>query len=206
MSHYGKGIQVPHEIETAAVHPDKPDLWVSPLPGRALRNGQEPAQKCPRTSHAAWQPAADRPDPIVLLEESSKGRIPQLIPVRYGRMMQTPFTWYRGAALNMAADLANTPVSGLRVQACGDAHLLNFGAYATPERRVVFDVNDLDETLPAPWEWDIKRLAASFVLACRNDGFSEDSPRRGDVLRAFLSRTHGGIQRYAGAGSVVRQY
>src|SRR5260370_31157446 len=88
-------------------------------------------------------------------------------------MTQTPFTWYRGAALNMAEDLAHTPATGLRVQACGDAHLLNFGAYATPERRVIFDVNDLDETLPAPWEWDVKRLAASFILACRNNGFSE---------------------------------
>jgi uncharacterized protein (DUF2252 family) len=105
--------------------------------------------------------------------ESSKGRIPQLIPIRYGRMMQTPFTFYRGAALNMAADLAVTPQTGLRVQACGDAHLLNFGAYATPERRVIFDINDLDETLPAPWEWDVKRLAVSFILACRNNRFSE---------------------------------
>jgi uncharacterized protein (DUF2252 family) len=105
--------------------------------------------------------------------ESSKGRIPQLIPIRYGRMMRTPFTFYRGAALNMAADLAGTPSTGLRVQACGDAHLLNFGAYATPERHVIFDLNDLDETLPAPWEWDVKRLAASFILACRNNRFSE---------------------------------
>jgi uncharacterized protein (DUF2252 family) len=108
-----------------------------------------------------------------LLIESSKGRIPQLIPIRYGRMMHTPFTFYRGAALNMAADLAVTPNTGLRVQACGDAHLLNFGAFATPERRVIFDLNDLDETLPAPWEWDLKRLAASFILACRNNRFSE---------------------------------
>jgi uncharacterized protein (DUF2252 family) len=107
------------------------------------------------------------------MEEADKGRIPQLIPVRHGRMLQTPFTFYRGAALNMAADLANTPATGLRVQACGDAHLLNFGAFATPERRVIFEVNDFDETLPAPWEWDVKRLAASFVLACRTNRFSE---------------------------------
>jgi uncharacterized protein (DUF2252 family) len=149
-------------------HPSRAELYQM---GKSLRD------KCPRASHAPWHPDTDRPDPIVLLEESNKGRIPQLIPVRYGRMMQTPFTWYRGAALNMAADLANTPETGLRVQACGDAHLLNFGAYATPERRVIFDVNDLDETLPAPWEWDVKRLAASFVLACRNNGFSEDTAR-----------------------------
>jgi uncharacterized protein (DUF2252 family) len=139
--------------------------------GKALRD------KCPRTAHADWIPSADRPDPLDLLAKSSQGRIPQLIPIRYGRMMQTPFTFYRGAALNMAADLAATLTSRLRVQACGDAHLLNFGAYATPERRVIFDINDLDETLPAPWEWDVKRLAASFVLACRNNRFSEAAAR-----------------------------
>jgi uncharacterized protein (DUF2252 family) len=139
--------------------------------GKALRD------MCPRRDQAVWKAAADRPDPLLLLEQSSEGRIPQLIPVRYGRMLKTPFTWYRGAALNMAADLGTTPVTGLRVQACGDAHLLNFGAYATPERRVIFDVNDLDETLPAPWEWDVKRLATSFVLACRNNGFSEEVAR-----------------------------
>jgi uncharacterized protein (DUF2252 family) len=135
--------------------------------GKALRD------QCPRTAHAVWRPPSNRPDSLELLVESSKGRIPQLVPIRYGRMMQTPFTFYRGAALNMAADLAGTPSTGLRVQACGDAHLLNFGAYATPERRVIFDLNDLDETLPAPWEWDLKRLTASFVLACRNNRFSE---------------------------------
>src|SRR6266436_9282947 len=150
------------------MHPSRDELYAM---GKALRD------KCPRASHAAWQPAADRPDPIVLLEASNKGRIQQLIPVRYGRMLVSPFTWYRGSALNMAADLAVTPASGLRVQCCGDAHLCNFGAYATPERRVIFDVNDLDETLPAPWEWDVKRLAASFVLACRSNGFSEDTAR-----------------------------
>ena len=139
--------------------------------GKSLR------EKCPRKSHAVWQAPDNRPDPLRLLEESNKGRIPQLIPIRYGRMVQSPFTFYRGAALNMAADLASTPATGLRVQACGDAHLLNFGVFATPERREIFDINDLDETLPAPWEWDVKRLAASFVLACRNNGFSEDCAR-----------------------------
>lgn len=153
---------------TFEFHPSRAELYQL---GKSLR------EKCPRSSHAAWQPAADRPDPIVLLQASNEGRIPQLIPVRHGRMTKTPFTWYRGAALNMAADLANTPATGLRVQACGDAHLLNFGGFATPERRVIFDVNDLDETLPAPWEWDVKRLATSFILACRNNGFSEDVAR-----------------------------
>jgi uncharacterized protein (DUF2252 family) len=139
--------------------------------GKSLR------EKCPRKAHAVWQPPETRPDPMLLLEESSQGRIPQLIPVRYGRMVTSPFAWYRGTALIMASDLAGTPATGLRVQACGDAHLMNFGAFATPERRVIFDINDLDETLPAPWEWDVKRLAASFVLACRNNGFSEDCAR-----------------------------
>jgi uncharacterized protein (DUF2252 family) len=114
---------------------------------------------------------------VRLLEASNAGRLPNLIPIRYGRMVRSPFTFYRGAALNMAADLAVTPTSGLRVQACGDAHLVNFGAFATPERRVIFDINDLDETLPAPWEWDVKRLAASVILACRSNGFNENRAR-----------------------------
>ncbi len=159
-------------------HPSRDELYQM---GKSLRD------KCPLASHAVWRPAADRPDPIDLLEESSKGRIPQLIPIRYGRMMQSPFTWYRGTALNMAADLAGTPTSGLRVQACGDCHLCNFGAFATPERRVIFDINDLDETLQAPWEWDVKRLAASFVLAGRNNRFSRivggGRTRSRDVVR-----------------------
>jgi len=149
-------------------HPSRAELYEM---GKSLR------EKCPRKAHAVWDASHDRPDPVQLLEESSKGRIPELIPIRYGRMMQTPFTFYRGAAFNMAADLASTPATGLRVQACGDCHLLNFGSFATPERRVIFDINDLDETLPAPWEWDVKRLAASFVLACRNNNFSEDCAR-----------------------------
>ena len=135
--------------------------------------GKRLRDKCPRESHADWSPPNDRPDPVALVLESDKGRIAQLVPIRHGRMLQTPFTFYRGAALNMAADLSNTPATGLRVQACGDCHLLNFGAFATPERRIIFDINDLDETLPAPWEWDVKRLAASFVLACRDNGFSK---------------------------------
>ena len=98
----------------------------------------------------------------------------ELIPIRHGRMLQSPFSFFRGAAMNMAADLSTTPDSSIRVQVCGDCHLMNFGAFATPERRVIFDINDLDETLPAPWEWDLKRLAASFVLACRDNGFRED--------------------------------
>lgn len=152
--------------------------------GKSLRH------KCPRESHAIWKAPANRPDPLKLLEESNEGRIPQLIPIRHGRMTRSPFTFYRGAALNMAADLAVTPASGLRVQACGDAHLLNFGAFATPERREIFDINDLDETLPAPWEWDVKRLAASVVVACRDNGFSEAAARDAVVscVRSYRER------------------
>jgi len=144
-----------------------------PSPAELHAMGKSLREKCPRESHAIWMADAKRPDPLRLLKESDTGRIPHLIPIRHGRMVKTPFTFYRGAALNMAADLARTPASGLLVQACGDAHLCNFGGFATPERRVIFDINDLDETLPAPWEWDVKRLAASFVVACRSNGFSE---------------------------------
>ena len=139
--------------------------------GKSLR------KKCPRSSHAVWKAPDNRPDPLRLLEQSNQGRIARLIPIRSGRMVRTPFTFYRGAALNMAVDLAGTPATGLRVQACGDCHLHNFGAYATPERRIVFDINDLDETLPAPWEWDVKRLATSFVLASRDNGLSRSDAR-----------------------------
>ena len=163
-----------------------PAFQSHPSPAELREMGKSLREKCPRSAHAVWEAPRDRPDPVGLLEESSKGRIPELIPIRYGRMMQTPFTFYRGAALNMAADLASTPATGLRVQACGDCHLLNFGSFATPERRVIFDINDLDETLPAPWEWDVKRLAASFVLACRNNNFSEDCARDA-VLRCVCS-------------------
>ena len=130
--------------------------------GKALRDAT------PRAAHGGWKPPKDRRDPIELLRESNEGRIPELIPIRFGRMAQSPFAFYRGAAAVMAADLASTPTSGLRVQACGDAHLMNFGGFATPERNIFFDINDFDETLPAPWEWDVKRLAASIVIAAHH--------------------------------------
>ena len=131
----------------------------------------------PLASHAQWHTPANRRDPIDLLVESGVGRVPELLPIRYGRMMQSPFAFYRGAAAIMAADLAGLPSTGIRVQACGDCHLLNFGSFATPERRQIFAINDFDETLPAPWEWDIKRLAASFVVAARNNGFTAAEAR-----------------------------
>jgi uncharacterized protein (DUF2252 family) len=125
-----------------------------------------------------------------LLDASNKGRLPDLIPLRYGRMVRSPFTFYRGAALNMAHDLAKTPATGMRVQACGDCHLMNFGSFGTPERRLIFDINDLDETLPAPWEWDVKRLATSFVLACRNSGFGKRVERDAAQACARSYREH----------------
>ncbi|HYN42091.1 MAG TPA: DUF2252 domain-containing protein [Thermoanaerobaculia bacterium] len=135
--------------------------------------GKRLRETCPRNSHAAWKAPHDRPDPVDLVLQSEKGRVPDLLPLRHGRMAKSAFTFYRGAALTMASDLSGTPVSGIRVQACGDAHLCNFGGFATPERKVIFSINDLDETLPAPWEWDVKRLAPSFVVACRDNGLSD---------------------------------
>src|SRR6266567_8714123 len=134
--------------------------------GKALR------AKAPRTSHGEWTSASDRPDPISLLEESNRTRVQELVPIRYGRMSLSPFAFLRGSAGVMASDLANTPVSGIKVQLCGDAHVSNFGFFATPERNLVFDVNDFDETLPGPWEWDLKRLAASIVVAGRQNGYT----------------------------------
>jgi uncharacterized protein (DUF2252 family) len=124
-----------------------------------------------RSSHAAWNPPPDREDPVAILERQALSRVPELVPIRYGRMSASPFAFFRGAAAVMSADLAGTPASGLRVQACGDAHLSNFGAFAAPDRRLVFDLNDFDESLPGPWEWDVKRLAASFAIAGRENGF-----------------------------------
>jgi len=130
--------------------------------GKALRD------KVPRASQAGWKPQEGRRDPVELLSQSNAGRVEELIPIRFGRMSASPFAFYRGSAALMAADLATTPTSGIRVQACGDAHLMNFGGFATPERNVIFDINDLDETLPAPFEWDLKRLAASVVIAAQH--------------------------------------
>jgi uncharacterized protein (DUF2252 family) len=130
-----------------------------------------------RGSHAQWAPAPDRPDPVELLEAQARDRIQELLPIRYGRMMASPFAFLRGSAIVMANDLAGTPKSGIQAQLCGDTHLLNFGAYASPERALLFDLNDFDETLPGPWEWDVKRLAASFVVAGRDNGFDASDCR-----------------------------
>ena len=159
MSKISPGILAPpHEVFT-------PDEW------RA--KGRERRASVSRSSHAQWAPPADRPDPVAVLEEQARTRVPDLVPIRYGRMIASPFSYFRGAAAPMAWDLAHTPTTDIRVQACGDAHLLNFGMYAAPDRRLVFDVNDFDETLPAPFEWDVKRLAASFAVAARDLGYKD---------------------------------
>ena len=139
--------------------------------GKALRD------KCPRASHAEWKPPHNRPDPVRVVLKTDEGRIPDLLPLRHGRMVLSPFTFYRGSAFAMAQDLAGTPSTGIRVQCGGDSHLVNFRGLATAERQVIFALNDLDETLPAPWEWDLKRLAASIVVACRDNGLSESVAR-----------------------------
>jgi uncharacterized protein (DUF2252 family) len=139
--------------------------------------GRQASDRTPPSSHSGWRPAADRPDPVALLEEQDLSREPDLVPVRHGRMAVSPFTFYRGAAKIMAADLADTPVAGLGAQLCGDAHLSNFGLFASPERRLLFDLNDFDETLPGPFEFDVKRMAASFMIAARNNGFSKADAR-----------------------------
>ncbi len=137
-----------------------------------VAKGKAARAEVPRSSHAGFEPAADRSDPAELLERQASTRVPELVPIRYGRMLVSPFTFYRGAALIMAGDLAATPRSGFTVQCCGDAHLSNFGVFGSPERRLVFDLNDFDETLPGPWEWDVKRLTASMLIAARDNGFS----------------------------------
>ena len=152
--------------------------------GRALRDHS------PRKSHAKWEPPPKRRDPIDVLEESNLDRLPELVPIRYGRMLRSPFTFLRGSAGLMAYDLATTPNTKIQVQACGDCHLMNFGLFATPERNLVFDINDFDETLPAPWEWDIKRLGTSVAVAARNAGHSDDDARATviECARAYRER------------------
>ena len=140
-----------------------------------MARGRAARREAPRSVHGRWEAAPDRPDPMALLEEQAVTRVAELVPIRYGRMLVSPFTFYRGAAAIMAADLAASPASGITVQLCGDAHLSNFGVFGTPERQLIFDINDFDETLPGPWEWDVKRMAASFEIMGRFRGFSPDN-------------------------------
>jgi uncharacterized protein (DUF2252 family) len=166
--------------------------------------GKLARQEAPRSSHASWQPATDRPDPVSLLEEQAASRVPGLVPIRHGRMLASPLAFYRGAALIMAADLAPTPRSGITVQLCGDAHLSNFGVYASPERQMLFDINDFDETLPGPWEWDVKRLGASFEVAGRELGFSPADRRA--VVTAGVREYRDAMRRAARMGVLEAWY
>ena len=166
--------------------------------------GKAARKTAPRASHAVFEPAPDRPNPIALLEEQGAGRIAALLPIRYGRMLASSFAFFRGGALIMATDLAATPATGIRVQACGDAHLSNFGVYASAERRLVFDVNDFDETLPAPWEWDVKRLATSIEVAGRDTGASTAQRRR--AVQAAVARYRTTMRRLAGQPELAVWY
>ena len=169
-----------------------------------MARGRDARRQAPRSSHGRWQPAPDRPDPIALLEEQAASRVPGLVPIRYGRMLVSPFTFYRGAALIMAADLAATPVTGVTVQLCGDAHLSNFGLFGSPERRMLFDINDFDETLPGPWEWDVKRLGASVEIMGRDRGFAPADRRA--VVMAGVREYRDRMRRAAGMSTLDAWY
>ncbi len=172
--------------------------------GERAARGKAARAEVPRSRHAVFEPASRRPDPVKLLERQASTRVPELVPIRYGRMLLSPFTFYRGAALIMASDLANTPRSGLTVQCCGDAHLSNFGVFASPERRLVFDINDFDETLPGPWEWDLKRLAASTLIAAQDTSFA---PKDQDqVVLATVEEYRTAMARFAGMNNLAVWY
>jgi uncharacterized protein (DUF2252 family) len=191
---------------TTVTAEDTAAAWVGRLSAQAGRvehltsseriaNGKAARKEVSRSVHGAWQPPTDRPDSVDLLEEQAASRVPELVPIRYGRMLVSPFTFYRGAAYLMAADLAGEPRTGLSVQLCGDAHLSNFGVFAAPDRRLVFSVNDFDETLPGPFEWDVKRLAASFAVAGRDRGF--DTKQREAITLAMLRSYREAMRNFA---------
>lgn len=169
-------------------------------PQERVARGKAARADAPRSSHAEFRPPPKRTDPVEIIEKQSATRVPELVPIRYGRMSEAPFRFYRGAAAIMAADLAETPRSGIRVQCCGDAHMLNFRLLASPERRLMFDINDFDETLPGPWEWDVKRLSASLVIAGRANGFS--AKERTSVVRAAVRSYRERMRSYAGLGNL----
>src|SRR6476661_884581 len=182
-------------IDTSTLAPQRAEATAN----ERAAAGKAARKRAPRSSHGDWEPAAGRPDPVALLEGQAESRIGDLVPIRYGRMLASPFAFFRGGAAIMAADLASTPTTGLPVQLCGDAHLSNFGAFAAPDRDLLFDLNDFDETLPGPWEWDVKRLGASFEIAARERGFGRKLRRslvrataRGyrEALRGFAAMRH----------------
>jgi uncharacterized protein (DUF2252 family) len=175
-----------------------------PTVAERVARGKAARAEVPRSSHAIFEPARHRPDPIKLLERQAETRVPELVPIRYGRMLVSPFTFYRGAALIMASDLSTTPHAGLTVQCCGDAHLSNFGVFASPERQLVFDINDFDETLPGPWEWDVKRLAASMLIAAQYNGFSVKDQER--VVLDTVEEYRTTMARFAGMKNLAVWY
>jgi uncharacterized protein (DUF2252 family) len=169
-----------------------------------IARGKAARAEVPRSRHAEYEAPHDRADPVTLLEDQARTRLPELVPIRYGRMLVSPFTFYRGAAKIMAHDLAGTPRSGLNVQCCGDAHLSNFGVFASPERRLVFDINDFDETLPGPWEWDIKRLAASMIIAARDNGFAAKDQDK--IVLDTVNEYRLAMRTFAGMGNLEVWY
>src|SRR3954466_15254415 len=164
-------------------------------PDERAARGKAGRGQASRSSHAAWRAAADRRSPISILEEQARTRVPELVPIRYGRMAESPFAYFRGAAAPMAGDLSRTPASGLQVQLCGDAHLSNFGGFASPDRDLVFDLNDFDETVPGPWEWDVKRLPASIEVAGRERNFGRK--QRARIVRRAVAEYREAMRRFA---------
>jgi uncharacterized protein (DUF2252 family) len=185
-----------NDILTAGLQP-VPIAQARPTPSQRLAEGKARRHQAPRAAHADWRIPADRTNPLALLEKSNSTRIKHLVPIRYGRMTQSPFHYLRGSPIVMAHDLASTPVTGIRVQMCGDAHIMNFGLYASPERRLLFDLNDFDETLPGPWEYDVKRLATSCVMAGRSYGVRRQDCRESAATAARSYREH--MQEYSQA-------
>ena len=190
-THAGAAVQEPESEGRQS----KPKAVPHPTTAERVARGKAAREMAPRSGHGEWEPASDRRDPVELLEEQAASRVSELVPIRYGRMLVSPFTFFRGAAYPMAADLAGAPRTGLDVQLCGDAHLSNFGAFAAPDRRLVFSINDFDETLAGPFEWDVKRLAASFAVAGRDRGF--DTKRRRSINQAVTRAYREGIRALA---------
>ncbi|MFN8028563.1 MAG: DUF2252 domain-containing protein [Acidimicrobiia bacterium] len=181
---------------TSTETPEAPKAPKRLTPSERAELGKAARKAVPRTSHAEWDPGADRPDPVALLQSQEEARVAELVPLRHERMLVSPFTFYRGAALVMASDLSLTPTTGLRVQLCGDAHLANFGGFAAPDRSLIFDINDFDETSPGSFEWDVKRLAASFEIAARDNGFTAKKAREAVLNVVGAYRT--GMAQFAG--------
>jgi uncharacterized protein (DUF2252 family) len=183
------------DIDQAKERAQTTNLVVHLTPSERAARGKAARAEVPRSSHAGWDAPSGRADPVGLLEEQAKSRVQDLVPIRYGRMLASPFAFYRGAAYLMASDLASTPRSGLIVQACGDAHVSNFGLFGSPERELLFDINDFDETAHGPWEWDVKRLAASLAIAGRNNGFADKE--RAEVVRGAVGAYRSAMREFA---------